>query len=223
MGKKLFILGSLLALLAGTPVMLHANIFHHFWFHHKAKQTYSSPSQLARADVGTHKTAYAAGWDNGYSTGYKDGQMDHRQGAKFDADDAPGYKGYRSTYNSSLGKRSQFKKGYRKGFDLGYQDGYSGLTSRLIISTPAESQPSGVPQSSEVRPPESSSAQEAPIQQEPRAEQEEQAPPAQTNEQAQTEPRSLPKTASDLPLLGLLGLVSIGLSLVFRSLGKEQA
>jgi hypothetical protein len=182
----------------------------------------TSPSELARADVETHKTAYSAGWDQGYRSGYHDGQMDHRRGANFDADDAPGYKGYRTSYNSSTGKRSQFKKGYRKGFNLGYQDGYSGLMSRLISSPgPAQAQPPAPP-SSEVTPPESqpSTAQQAPA--EVPAQQEAQAPSAQTNRQAQVMPRTLPKTASDIPLLGLFGFASILLSLVFRSLEGER-
>jgi LPXTG-motif cell wall-anchored protein len=170
------------------------------------------PAAMARADVQPETSAFRSGWDTGYKNGYQDGQADHNNGSKFDADDAPNYKGYRSSYDSSMGKRSHFKKGYREGFDLGYQDGYSGLVSRLIEPQAREQIPSASYR--EETPPEAAPSQTQPSTAE-------QQPPAQepsSDQTAQAQPQKLPKTASGLPWLALLGFSGISISLVLRKL-----
>lgn len=164
-------------------------------------ETPSDPSELVGTDDQTTPTAYRGGWDTGYKNGYTAGKNDHDSGVEFHPKDAPEYKGYRSSYDSSMGKRSHYKEGYREGFRLGYQDGFSGVVSRLI--TPA------APEQAQVIEEESATAvvQEPPVQQ------------SETIEP--TPPRALPKTASALPLVGMIGLAGIALSFLFRALGKD--
>jgi flagellar biosynthesis/type III secretory pathway protein FliH len=163
------------------------------------------PASMARAETTEGETPFKQGWDTGYKTGYEDGLADHEKGAKMDADDAPGYKGYRNTYNESMGKRSHYKKGYKEGFESGYQDGYSGLISRLV--SPPEMPQTGFSGAEETPPQTNQVPPEASIQ-----------PPAAPPDQAQNQPRRLPKTASNLSLLALLGLAGVGLSFAFRKL-----
>ncbi len=188
------------------------------------------PSQLARTEA-QPKTSYSAGWNDAYRLGYKGGETDRANGAKFDADDAPGYKGYRSEYQSSFGSKKQFKKGWHKGFMLGYEDGYSGLVSRLI--TPEQNQNAAAsaeqvaPPVAEQAPPAEPRAEQATPQEEQSSEQAaSQEPQTAENvptQQPQNTPRSLPKTGSDLPLIALFGLASIGASLVVRAFRQDSA
>lgn len=176
------------------------------------EQQTQAPSELARTEESAGTSPYRSGWDSGYKSGYEGGQADHNQGAKLDEDDAPGYKGDHAFCESIEGKgEHQCRKGYREGFKLGYQDGYSGLVSRLITpQAPAQSQaaaPANQPETpSQPEQPPSTAMQETPQQ------------PSKT--EAQNQPRALPKTASSLPLLGLLGLSAIALSLLSRALRK---
>jgi hypothetical protein len=178
------------------------------------------PAEMARAEAQTGTTVFRSGWDTGYKNGYKDGQADHDKGAKLDADDAPGYKGYRSTYESSMGKRSRYKKAYLEGFNQGYQDGYSGLVSRLIQSPsqeqiPAASMKEEIPSHATPSPAQPSTAmQEQPVQQSNDSTE----PTENQTAQTQPQPEALPKTASGLPLLALFGLAGIFSSLLLRAL-----
>lgn len=221
MGKKLF--GAFLfALLLGISPLYAKIHFPFFGHHHKsASQSTQMPSELARADEGS---PYKSGWDTGYRKGYDGGQADHNRGAKFDADDAAGYKSGHPFCESLEGKgEHQCRKGYRLGFKLGYQDGYSGLQSRLITSqesTPSQavvipeqapSQPES-PNQSEMQ--NQSEQPSAAVQENPESQQ------PSTNETAQNTPRALPKTASNVPLFGLIGLAGIALSLLSRAVRK---
>jgi hypothetical protein len=208
MRKKLIWL-ALLALVMCTPAILRAH-------GHKKNQTSGcvnqEPAAMARTDIQPEASAFRSGWDTGYKNGYQDGQTDHNNGSKFDADDAPNYKGYRSSFDSSMGKRSEFKKGYREGFNLGYQDGYSGLVSRLI--EPQTQQQIPAASNREVIPPEAAPSQ-------PQPSTAEQPPPVQQPPQtaeAQPQPKKLPRTASGLPWLALFGLSGISVSLFLRTL-----
>jgi hypothetical protein len=186
-----------------------------------------APAEMARADEGSRTAEegtgpFRTGWDSGYKTGYDSGQADHSRGAKLDADDAPGYRAFKSTCESVEGRDEiQCKKGYDKGFMLGYQDGYSGLTSRLVSPAPTPQAAETPAQSAAPIESQPSTAMETP---QPSTTIETPAPESSANtsekqEMAQAaQPKSLPKTASSLPLLALLGLAGIALSFLFRVL-----
>jgi hypothetical protein len=213
MRKKLIWL-SLLALVTFIPAMVRAH-------GHKKNQTSGcvnqEPAAEARADVQPQTSAFRSGWDTGYKSGYQDGQTDHNNGAKLDADDAPGYKGYRSSFDNSMGKRSEYKKGYREGFNLGYQDGYSGLVSRLI--EPKEEMPAAsnreqtLPEAAQNQPQPSTAEQQPPAKE----------PSNNETAQAQPQPKKLPRTASGLPWLALLGLSGVSFSLLLRTLRSHTS
>jgi hypothetical protein len=197
-------------------------------------------SQMPRADIDVATpTDYRAGWDQGYKLGYDAGVADHQQGAKFDADDAPGYKGYRTSFESSLGKRSHFKSGWKKGFKNGYDDGYSGVVSQLITTTTIQ-QSSIQPQPQTDYESESSvqQSEQAPSQ-EARADENWQTQPSSSSSVSSTSSsassmhrfhrtsghkvvRRMPRTASDLPLIALIGLLAIASSQIFRVVRKRQ-
>jgi hypothetical protein len=171
-----------------------------------------APAELARAEEPGEVSPYRTGWDTGYKTGYEGGQADHSSGAKLDMDDAPGYKGGHAFCEPIEGKgEHRCRKGYREGFKQGYQDGYSGLVSRLITpQAPAQSQAAAP-------------AMEAPSQPETPSQPEQPSTAMQETPQqpeAQSQPRALPKTASGLPLIGLIGLAVIALSLLSRTLRR---
>jgi hypothetical protein len=170
------------------------------------------PSALARADEPAATTPYRSGYDTGYQRGYEGGQQDHNSGVKFDEDDAPGYRDGHAFCENIEGKgEHECRRAYREGFKLGYEDGYSGLVSRLITpQTPAQSQ--AVLPTPETKPQQPSVAQAT--------------PPQPPSEMPQNKPKSLPKTAGNLPLLGLLGLAAFLLSLLcrmFRRIGSKTA
>jgi flagellar biosynthesis/type III secretory pathway protein FliH len=164
------------------------------------------PEELARADVDTQENAYRSGYDIGYKKGYEGGKSDHMSGADFDHDDAPGYGDYKSSYDSSLGKKSKFKDGYDDGFELGYEHGYAGLASQLVTPPTPEQLPAAAVEEPEIE--EEAVVEEAPVQEQPQEEIAE-----MPEEQL---PEALPRTASGLPFLALSGLFAIAVSLLFR-------
>jgi hypothetical protein len=226
MSKKSPILAFLFVLLFGLSPLVYAGIhFPSFGHHHKAAdQSIEMPSELARAEAPAGKSPYRSGWDTGCKRGYEGGQTDHGNSAKFDADDAPGYRDGYSFCESLEGKAEhRCRKEYRVGFNLGYQDGYSGLVSRLM--EPQKSAPSQAAASSMQIPSQPETATQPEIRNEPQepatAMQETPSEPSITETaQAGNQLSSLPKTASTLPLLGLMGLTGIALSLLFRALRK---
>jgi LPXTG-motif cell wall-anchored protein len=169
------------------------------------EEVVEAPEELAKADVETGENAYRKGYDIGYGKGFDNGKSDHMSGADFDHDDAPDYKGYKSTYESSFGKEGKFKDGYDDGFELGYEHGYNGLVSENVAPPAPAQLPAAVPE------------------EQPRAEMEEKSeeiieemPQEEPAASTQQMPEALPKTASGLPFLALSGLFAIGLSLLFR-------
>lgn len=191
-----------------------------------------TPSELARADVQPGITPYRSGWDMGYQSGYRDGESHHSAGMEFDEDKAPGYKGYRSAYDATMGKRSEFKSGYKEGFEQGYRDGYSGVPSRLVSPPVETSEVTEVivgemelPRTDESLPQQQDTETESSIQDESTIAQSPEH--SQTLESdlesdtgSQTIPQSLPRTASGLPLLALIGLAGVSLSFLTRALRK---
>lgn len=178
------------------------------------------PSELARTEEPT-ESPYRMGWDEGYKRGFEGGQNDHTSGAKFDEDDAPGFKDGHSFCEPIEHKgEHQCRKQYRKGFKQGYADGYSGLVSRLLTpQVPAQSQAAAtateIPGQAETQNQQPSTAmQETSPSQPSTAMQETQPSPSTTI--AKNQPRALPKTASDLSVLGLIGILGIALSLMLR-------
>lgn len=194
MRTQQLIWASLLLLFAGVPALYSQD---------DGSEILSDPLELAKSDDQT-PTAYRGGWDAGYKNGYTVGKNDHASGLEFHPKKSPEYKGYRESYDSSMGKRSHYKEGYREGFRLGYQDGFSGVVSSRI-TPPAPEQSQAITEETEEiveETPESATA----------------APPEPP---AQPAPQSLPKTASALPLIGMIGLAGIALSFLFRALRRE--
>jgi len=182
-----------------------------------------APTEMARADVATEteRTSPSSVWQNGYKIGYEGGQADQSACKKSDYDDAPGYHDHPEVECDSCMSKERAERRYKAGFKEGYEDGYNGLVSRL--ATPA----SLPPQASATIPemPRTETTPEAAPSQMPSPTIEEaiiQETPAVQETPAL--PKALPKTASSLPLFGLIGLAGIALSLLsrrLRSIGKE--
>lgn len=69
------------------------------------------------------------GYHNGYRDGFRHGQVDRSRRAGYDRND----KNYRrgdNGYQSHMGPRGQYRKGFREGYKEGYDDAYYGRPSR---------------------------------------------------------------------------------------------
>lgn len=72
------------------------------------------------------------GFDHGYREGYHHALQDRAASRRADIDDLRDYKRGDVGYESYMGNRGQYKKGFREGFKEGYNDAWTGRASRLV-------------------------------------------------------------------------------------------
>jgi len=96
-----------------------------------ATLVFSGPAMAQGHEHGGSLSARQHGYEHGYRDGYHQGREDRARGASRDYDRSKDYKEADRGYESYMGKKGDFKKGYHEGYALGYSDGYDGRPGRF--------------------------------------------------------------------------------------------
>jgi len=99
-------------------------------FNISASAQSSQPSQPRSPDGGS-LNVHRHGYEHGYRDGFQFGQYDHSRKATYDYKNNPKYVQGDMGYESHMGNRTLFVRGYQTGFRSGYADGFYGSPGRF--------------------------------------------------------------------------------------------
>jgi hypothetical protein len=165
--------------------------------------------------------AFKAGYEGGYKLGFDHGKGDFASCVKYDNDESSDYKNP-TGWCKDMGSRKSFNRGWRRGFKIGYEDGYAGRVSQFAVIPAAIPAPAPAPLPAPAPIPQVSLP---PVQQETPTTVEVQptAAPVETviTTTAPIVHKRLPRTASSLPLFGLVGIGAVSVSFLVQ-LGNKM-